>query len=71
MLVSGPGEDLPPTWAQFSWSVAPSLIAWTAVLVPSLIGGNVLCVSGNKSPRNIPHESWLQVCWLWASFLSL
>lgn len=46
MLVSGTGDDLPPSWAQFTWSVTPSLIAWTAVLVPSLIGGNVLCISG-------------------------
>ena len=48
MLVSGAGPDLPPTWAQFTWSVTPSLIAWTAVLVPSLVVGNVLCVSGEE-----------------------
>ena len=53
MLVSGTGDDLPPSWAQFTWSVTPSLIAWTAVLVPSLIGGNVLCISGQRKQLSL------------------
>jgi len=46
MLVAGNGDDMPANWAQYSWSVTPSLIAWAALLVPSTPGGYILCVSG-------------------------
>jgi len=46
MLVAGNGDDMPANWAQYSWSVTPSLIAWSSLLVPSVTGGYLLCVSG-------------------------
>ena len=46
MLVAGVGDDLPPSWSQYTWSVTPSLISWTALLVPSATVGVPICVIG-------------------------
>ena len=45
LLVRG-DEDLPPSWSQYTWSVTPSLIAWSALLVPDLTAGYVICTAG-------------------------
>ena len=47
LVTAAPGDpDLPPSWAQFSWSVAPSLVAWGALLVPSVAAGQLVCGAG-------------------------
>ena len=46
MLVAGAGDDLPPSWGQYTWSVTPSLISWTALLAPSATVGVPICVTG-------------------------
>lgn len=45
LLVRG-GPDMPPSWSQYSWSVTPSLLAWTALLLPSQPAAFTLCTSG-------------------------
>jgi len=44
LLVKG-GDDLPPSWAQYSWAVTPSLLAWTALLLPDIGLGISLCAA--------------------------
>ena len=47
LVTAAPGDpDLAPSWAQFSWSVAPSLVAWGALLVPSVAAGQLVCGAG-------------------------
>eukprot|EP00092_Neocalanus_flemingeri_P034143 GFUD01037130.1.p1 GENE.GFUD01037130.1~~GFUD01037130.1.p1 ORF type:complete len:222 (+),score=49.97 GFUD01037130.1:35-700(+) len=45
LLVQG-DDDLPPSWSQYSWSVTPSLLAWSALLVPNLLAGYGICSAG-------------------------
>ena len=45
LLVQGE-DDLPPSWSQYTWSVTPSLLAWTALLVPNLVAGYTICTAG-------------------------
>jgi len=45
LLVHGT-DLLPPSWSQYCWSVTPSLLAWTSLLVPNLMGGYVICLAG-------------------------
>ena len=45
LLVRG-DDDLPPSWSQYTWSVTPSLLAWSALLVPNLMAGYAICSAG-------------------------
>ena len=45
-LLVCPGGDIRPTWLQYGWSVTPSLVAWSALLLPSPTAGACLCMAG-------------------------
>ena len=45
-IVTPSVSTIKPSWSQFTWSVTPSLIAWTALLLPSVSAGSVLCAAG-------------------------
>ena len=42
LLVAGQEKD----WAGYTWSVTPSLLAWSSILLPDLTAGYVLCTFG-------------------------
>ena len=42
LLVSSGSDD----WAGYTWSVTPSLLAWTSLLLPNITAGYVLCTGG-------------------------
>eukprot|EP00088_Acartia_fossae_P003666 TRINITY_DN11568_c0_g1_i2.p1 TRINITY_DN11568_c0_g1~~TRINITY_DN11568_c0_g1_i2.p1 ORF type:complete len:205 (-),score=0.63 TRINITY_DN11568_c0_g1_i2:94-708(-) len=44
LLVKG-DKDLPPSWAQYTWAVTPSLLAWVSILLPDIGLGVSLCAS--------------------------
>ena len=41
-----PGTSLSPSWNQYIWSVTPSLIAWPALMMPSLPAADLTIVAG-------------------------
>ena len=41
-----PGSPIQSSWGQFSWSVTPSLIAWPALMIPSLPISSLIVASG-------------------------
>ena len=41
-----PGSPIQSTWGQYSWSVTPSLIAWPALMIPSLPISSLVVASG-------------------------
>lgn len=41
-----PGSPIQSTWGQYSWSVTPSLIAWPALMIPSLPISSLIVASG-------------------------
>jgi len=44
LLVKG-GDELPPSWPQYTWAVTPSLLAWVAILLPDIGVGISLCAA--------------------------
>ena len=41
-----PEGEITPTWMQYSWAVTPSLLAWTALLMPGTTPAVIISIGG-------------------------
>ena len=64
-MAATPGSPIPGTWAQYSWSVTPSLIAWAGLMLPSTTPGCLAIITGlgltcYKDLAQIGYPSWFR-----------
>ena len=67
---------LPHTWAQYSWSVTPSLIAWAALMLPGCTYGYLSVIIGHgityyKDMNESGYPSWFRGLRFFLTFFAL
>ena len=67
---------IPHTWAQYSWSVTPSLIAWVALMLPGCTYGYLSLIIGHgitfyKDMNESGYPSWFKGLRFFLTFFAL